>query len=252
MKDIFYWVFSTLPQVIAALTGLLIAGTTFFFSSLDAKASNDETVSDFIFRVKTSIHKRCDRLLRLSVLAILIDIIWLLFTPSLSETFKSWKATELAIQLLLIVIIVGVAFVNLLVFIRLCKLLNTILNPSLQKNVIEVMTKEVIGNQNSTVSAMDFFDKFRTFESEARRITKPFFTDNRYPSMMQVVNMLVQMEVMPANSRSELLELVRVRNLIAHNNNLKELPQKYYDQLLRFSDDLKKFEKNDKSENTLD
>jgi len=51
-KDTLYWILSTLPQVIGALTGLLVAGITFLFQSLDKEMEKDESSIPAIMEIK--------------------------------------------------------------------------------------------------------------------------------------------------------------------------------------------------------
>lgn len=253
MSDTFYWVFSTLPQVIAALTGLLVAGTTFFFSSLETQAVKDESLLEILDKVKSLIHSKSIVLLLLSIIAIVFDVLILLFTPDICYLFEFWRILTNETRVAVVAGTILIIFVNGIVFVRLCNLLSSILNPDYRKKVIERMSKDVtkqkkaVNEDYNVVNAMEFFNQFRVFEHEARDIAEKYSPDYKFQGMSSLVNLLIQVKAISRNERSDVLELIRIRNLIAHNNDLSSVPEVYYKRLLDLTSRLTEFYKKRKT-----
>lgn len=52
IENTLFWILSTLPQVIGAMTALLITGMTFFFEMLNKEVERRESLSTVAFAIK--------------------------------------------------------------------------------------------------------------------------------------------------------------------------------------------------------
>lgn len=97
------WLFSTAPQAIAALVGLIFAGVSFINGKIDDRVDNDETLSDIAKEAKRQVYNGLKILITLTILGIIIDLLCVFLNPietrkltfslSLSELEFSWYFT---------------------------------------------------------------------------------------------------------------------------------------------------------------
>ena len=73
--DTVYWIFSTIPQVLAALVGLIVTGVLFYYPSLDKRVETTPEVKDIIDTIKKRLHRYVGFLLISSAVAIVLDIL---------------------------------------------------------------------------------------------------------------------------------------------------------------------------------
>jgi len=218
-KDTLYWILSTLPQVIGALTGLLIAGITFLFQSLDKEMEKDESSIPAIMEIKKQTYIKTKYLLISSILAILVDVILLGVTPWFSNQLDSlywlnWIESTIAIGLCLIA-----TFLNVSSFVMLYTILKEILNPEYQQKVNNSLAEkenENISNNNS-VSPQDFLEYFIKFE----RTIRDFFPHSMQRNPLRsMVNQLVGDNIISRDDVARIQSIINKRNIFAHGGDI--------------------------------
>lgn len=75
------WLFSTAPQALAALVGLIFAGVAFIVGAIDKQVEDDDSREDICKAMKKQIHINLKRLFWLSGFSIIIDLILLILNP---------------------------------------------------------------------------------------------------------------------------------------------------------------------------
>ncbi len=75
------WLFSTAPQAIAALVGLIFAGVSFINGKIDDRVDNDETLSDIAKEAKRQVYNGLKILITLTILGIIIDLLCVFLNP---------------------------------------------------------------------------------------------------------------------------------------------------------------------------
>lgn len=75
------WLFSTAPQAIAALVGLIVAGTSFIYGKIDDRMKSDTTFEDIGKKIKEGIYVNLKSLLFQSLLAVAFDLFCLFLNP---------------------------------------------------------------------------------------------------------------------------------------------------------------------------
>ena len=68
------WLFSTSPQALAALVGLIFAGVAFIIGAIDKQVELDETRDDISMAMKKYIHVNMKWLFWLSGFSIVLDL----------------------------------------------------------------------------------------------------------------------------------------------------------------------------------
>lgn len=218
-KDTLYWILSTLPQVIGALTGLLIAGITFLFQSLDKEMEKDESSIPAIQEIKKRTYSQTISLLIVSISAILVDVILLGVTPWLSNKMDSlcWlNWDEIIITIIISVFAIGL---NLGSFAMLYKILKHTLNPeNLQKVNTSLAEKE---NKNipinDSVSPQEFLDYFIKLE----RVIRDYFPHSMQRNPLRnMINQLVGENIISRDDIGRIQSIINKRNIFAHGGDI--------------------------------
>lgn len=240
-----YWIFSTLPQVIGAMTGLVLAATTFIYNSLDAKVRNDSTLDEFIHRAKKDIFTTASLLIWISISAIAIDIIFIWGAPDLAKLLESYKSLSCVEKGWLVVGSCIVVAVNIASFGLLIMLLHQALNPDFVSNIVsrnadEFNEKEETKLQESNsdsakekpVDPLVFIDHFIQFEHTVREFI-PDSDSSRQPlNLRSIVNILANDNVIPREDLGFAREVINIRNIIIHEGKIDKIPA-YIDKKLQ-------------------
>lgn len=75
------WLFSTAPQALAALVGLIFAGVAFIVGAIDKEMRQDATSEDILMAMKRQIHSDMKLLFQLSGVSIIADLVLLALNP---------------------------------------------------------------------------------------------------------------------------------------------------------------------------
>lgn len=67
------WLFSTAPQALAALVGLIFAGVAFIIGAIDKQVKQDDSSEDILLSMKMQIHADMKMLFLLSGVSIISD-----------------------------------------------------------------------------------------------------------------------------------------------------------------------------------
>lgn len=103
-KEALYWIFSTAPQALAALVGLLIAGIAFIYGKID-DLTKDPTMEEIGNTAKNRIHFSLKKVLGLTVSVIVIDLIYIFFLPTLSNWNSPYESGLLIVYIFILCII---------------------------------------------------------------------------------------------------------------------------------------------------
>lgn len=75
------WLFTTAPQALAALVGLIFAGVAFIQGAIDKEAGLDDSRADICNEMKREIHANMRWLFWLAGISIVLDYILIVFNP---------------------------------------------------------------------------------------------------------------------------------------------------------------------------
>lgn len=249
-SDTIYWIFSTLPQVIAALTGLLITGTTFIFPKLDHEVEKNDSWSDIIDRVKEKIYKNVKWLLLISLCAIVIDIVALSFEDWLTKCYDDANLISHREFICYIIFWIIAISLNLASFVYLYRLLKKLINPSFKIVARDELVKEINKqenqqeqsygtDENDKVSINEFWEKFLSFEN----IVKQYgYSNPRDKSKLyDIIKKIILINGLPEEYLPYVEEMIRIKNVYAHGGKIEFISKFLYDKLEEISSILKEF-----------
>ncbi len=159
------WLFSTAPQALAALVGLIFAGVAFINGNIDKEIDQDNSQEDIYKIMKHNIHSWLKILLCLAGLSIFFDLIILICNPRESGYEFSIRG-EFDIYLLL------AGLVLLLNLFTLCFSLWFIIrvaNPNYYEKTTMKISKQRAKNKNNVVDIQSFFVYYVQVERTRRK-----------------------------------------------------------------------------------
>lgn len=238
-KDTLYWILSTLPQVIGALTGLLIAGITFLFQNLDREMEKDESSIPAIQEIKKRTYSQTKYLLIVSISSILIDVILLGVTPWLSNKMNSicWLSWGEFIVIIFISIIT--ISLNLGSFAMLYNILKRILNPENQQKVNTSLAEKENKNIpiNDSVSPQKFLDYFIKLE----RVIRDFFPYSmRKTPLRNMINQLMGENIINRDDIGKIQSVINKRNIFAHGGDIGRVDNDTIDFMTQITGELER------------
>lgn len=230
------WLFSTAPQALAALVGLIFAGVAFIQGGIDKEAEQDDSKVDICNEMKREIHSYMWKLFCSAGISIVLDLILVVFNPvedglrvSLNGSFDPY--------LLIAGIIILVNFITLgfsLWFII------YVANPDYFEITVAKLSKKI---NDGDVDVKDFVMDYIEMEKSLRAL--PIFKrpqGEKQPLVSEMLKELRYREFMAAQDVNRLFELTRLRNLIMHGANITRVERKDSSDLKKFKrmlDDLK-------------
>lgn len=218
------WLFSTAPQALAALMGLVITGVVLLIGQLEKLVERDPTLNEIIQKVKRQIYDDLMILLGGFSVVMVIDIVFLWLDPVIQDTpFKSFcKLDDYYILSILTLLFNIVTIICIVCFV------SKILNPNFIDNTVKQLSAD-FKRQEQTETHMEnthvFFDAFVEFEKAARKFIPKEKQFRAGPTA--IVNILQSFELINNDEYQQLLEIVRVRNMCFHGGNIKYVPRKY-------------------------
>ncbi len=238
-NDTLYWILSTLPQVIGAMTGLLIAGITFFFQSLDKEVEKDESRSTAAHEVKRRIYRETVILLVVSILTIFWDVILIRFVPELTEIINSTDSRSYGECLALTMSRLITIGTNIFSFVLLFMILHKILDPDYIREVNDSLAnkqKEDIP-ENDSVDPQVFIEYFRKFEKVVRSFYSDIYPLRKAP-LRTLIRQLENDRIITPHDVEEIQGIINKRNIYIHGGDIGRVSKKIIDVLSRYIADL--------------
>lgn len=224
--DTLLWLVSTAPQVLAAITGLSLAALTFKVGSIDDQIARDETLYDALNGLKVDFYHRFRRVVIFSISIIIVDLLYI--------NFSDWIISS-NVRLIWMLILFFVA--NLICLILLCVFPLKLINPNHYKKVVDKLVNEYNKGGN-TVDPGKFLVKYRELENTLRKF--PNFSNNeKFLSTIEMIRGLLADGVINKDQYRDLKDLNRLRNLVAHEPDIREVDGESFDHLKEYIDILK-------------
>lgn len=250
-KDTIYWIFSTLPQVLAALAGLVMAGLAIYDQNLKREIDHDSSLKGIIYPIQKRLFRESMVFFIISLFAIIVDVVALGYAENVQtyydealknnsvEALKEWTSRKWTLG--------GFVILNFAALSLLFPLLYTVLNPNIRatvrgkekRKVMEELDKELNDNTSSapnnekdssaikTVSPELFSEYYNEFEN----IVGDYFPDNRrsgrIEDMTELVRRLFDSGIIPREFRQqEVQNIVKLHNLQLHGEDIGEQNEK--------------------------
>ena len=225
-KDALYWLFSTAPQAIAALVGLIFAGVSFINGKIDDRVDNDETLSDIAKEAKKQVYKGLKILITLTFWGIIIDLLYIYFNPILLAESKLRRGLFFAIPIFIF---------NIVIIFKAIKYVKKIMDPNFFDNII----KEIANTYHEgVVDIAEFIKHFIEFEKVLRELIKRDYQQEEGPNKWSIplmTRILVNNKIITYEERGQIININRLRNIVIHGGDVEKVDKKIDDELQKIT-----------------
>lgn len=227
------WLFSTSPQTIAALVGLIVAGTSFIYGKIDDKIEADTTLAEIGKVVKSRIHLKLQSLLYWAIAVVVIDLLCLFLNPMVERWVLSFRG-EFNIYFTFVIVVLSF---NVWLLFKTIGFVKVTMNPSFVESIVKDLVNEYNDKEKDKTNIVEigeFIQHFIQFESLLRHSN--LFEDRkdnyqRPLSLFRMVKELFDLGKISKNEYRNILEINRIRNLILHGGDIQKVDKVIDDEL---------------------
>lgn len=155
------WLFSTAPQALAALVGLIFTGVAFIHGAIDKEIAQDDTRKEILENMKTDIHSSMKWLFSLAAVFIVADLLLIVLNPLEDGKYFSFAGSFdfylLVAGVVLLINLITLCF-SLLFIIR-------VANPNYFKITVKKMAE---GTKGGDIDAKDYIVGYIELEKALR------------------------------------------------------------------------------------
>ena len=239
------WLFSTAPQAIAALVGLIVASASFIFGKIDDRIDADPTLAEIGQEVKKQIYSGLKKLLIWTLCVIGIDLLCLYLNPIGNDRIITYSGELNGYSIYFIALFV-ILSINVYVLYSAFEYVNKMMNPKFFEETTETLLKEYEpkGKDNANVVKIGvFLEHFIAFERLLRR--SDIFARRHYPmqkplSINQMIWELKRMKKLTDEDFVSLQKINRLRNIVMHEGDISEVEKDIDEKLVRITQNLQK------------
>ncbi len=218
------WLFSTVPQALAALVGLTFAGTTFINGTIDKEIEQDESREEICEAMKEEIHSLMKRMFWLAGLSISIDLLLLILNPLENDYLFSFSGNFDPYLL-----IVGLFFIfNIFTLCFSLWFIIRVTSPNYFEKTVKKLSKE---SKDGDVDAKDFLMEFIKLEKVLRDLPLDINNPEKQHSVSDILRTLRVRKILDGQDVSKLFEINRLRNLIVHGAEINFVSHDIFDYL---------------------
>ena len=220
------WLFSTSPQAIAALVGLILAGVSFIYGKIDDRIEADATLAEIGLEVKSRIHSRLRNLLSWTVGIIIADLLCLFFNPMTSCLISSNAEWQFYVYIFIAVMILSL---NIGLLYKTVCFVKITMNPSFVASTIKDLSKDYNNKEltnTNVVEVSDFIQHFIQLERILRN--SDLFSDKKdnYHKplpLSQMLRDLYNLQIINREDYHNIREINRIRNLVLHGGDIQKI-----------------------------
>lgn len=220
-KTTLYWLFSTAPQALAALIGIIFTGLFFISGNIDNRVREDPTLSEIAEAAKVIMHRNMKVIAVLNIIAIIFDLMLIAGTNCLMGEWSCWSDT----------FVCAFAVLNLSAIIVTFYYVFDIVNPKYFDRIANNLSKAY---QQGTVDPYEFVRNFSELEKAARDRLN-LNQAERFIPIHEVLNMLVADRILSKDDISNFYYMRKLRNLILHEHYNQQVSKELNDELLRLT-----------------
>lgn len=223
------WLFSTAPQALAALVGLIFAGVAFIIGAIDKQVKQDDSSEDILLSMKMQIHADMKRLFWLSGASIISDFL-LLALNSIQEgfvfSFKGQFSPYLTIAGIVLVMNVATLIYSLWFIIK-------VASPDFFSKTVKHLSQL---EREGDVEVKEYLVAFIEMEKALRTLSIFYVPKGeKQPSVNEMLKELKYRRLMDARDVDDMFSLTRLRNLIMHGGEIQHVERQMYDKVKKYT-----------------
>lgn len=213
-KETMYWLFTTAPQAIAALVGIIFTGMFFMAESIDNRVRADQSLTEIAESAKTALYKSMKVVAKFAAFTIIYDLFLVSLVTKLSDKDSCWAFW----------LIGGFVVFNAVVIIVTLYYVFQAVNPNYFNKIAANLSSKY---KTGEVDSSDFINHFIAFERTARNI--PFIQqmNEQHVTIPMIIRMLVSHEIINRDEAGQMFEINKIRNLIVHGEPIERIDRKF-------------------------
>ncbi|MDE6582161.1 MAG: hypothetical protein K2K47_06530 [Duncaniella sp.] len=260
-SDAIYWIFSTLPQVLAALAGLVMTGLTVYDQNLSRRIDEDPSREDILQPIVDGTFRRGRKFFVFSIVCILLDVGVLAYAEKISKGIAEVSVLGNGESIVWLSVFLLLLVGNCYTLWLLMPILNVALSKKDRSKIIAKETDETKKaldaeeqspdskngvktpdesdkDGDDTLSPMIFIEYFRRLENAVKAYFPEVegFTLGRRASMAFMVGQLCKDNIIPRDYENELKNIIKLRNLYIHGAEIGYVSKKVIDRLKEVTD----------------
>lgn len=223
------WLFSTAPQALAALVGLIFAGVAFIIGAIDKQVIQDDSSEDILLSMKMQIHADMKMLFLLSGVSIISDF-FLLALNSIQEgfvfSFEGQFSPYLTVAGMVLVMNVATLIYSLWFIIK-------VASPDFFSKTVKRLSQL---EREGDVEVKEYLVAFIEMEKALRTLS--IFDvpkGEKQPSVNEMLKELKYRRLMDAHDVDDMFSLTRLRNLIMHGGEIQHVERQMYDKVKKYT-----------------
>ena len=226
------WLFSTAPQALAALVGLIFAGVAFIIGAIDKQVSQDDSSEDILLSMKMQIHADMKRLFWLSGASIISDF-FLLALNSIQEGFVFSFEGQFSPYLIVAAIVL---VMNVVTLIYSLWFIIKVASPDFFSKTVKHLSQL---EREGDVEVKEYLVAFIEMEKALRTLSIFYVPKGeKQPSVNEMLKELKYRRLMDAGDVDDMFSLTRLRNLIMHGGDIQHVERQMYDKVKKYTKDI--------------
>lgn len=218
-----YWLFTTAPQALAALIGIIFTGMFFVAESIDNRAKEDQTLIEIVEAAKKAVYKNMRVVAILSIITIIYDLVLVAFVDRI-ESIRDDSFTDWSIGLFAVLNVSSVIVTFKYVF--------QTVNPSYFSKIANNLSKEY---RTGDVKSEVFINHYIKFERAARDLAVIKQMNARFTGTRDLLRILVSNGIISPEDERRMMEISKIRNLIVHGEKIEKVSRSYDEELQRIT-----------------
>ena len=216
-RNALVWLFSTAPQALAALVGLIFAGVAFIIGAIDKQVKQDDSSEDILLSMKMQIHADMKMLFLLSGVSIISDF-FLLALNSIQEgfvfSFEGQFSPYLTVAAIVLVMNVATLIYSLWFIIK-------VASPDFFSKTVKHLSQL---EREGDVEVKEYLVAFIEMEKALRTLSIFYVPKGeKQPSVNEMLKELKYRRLMDARDVDDMFSLTRLRNLIMHGGEIQHV-----------------------------
>lgn len=220
------WLFSTAPQALATLVGLIFAGIAFIIGAIDKQVKQDDSSEDILLSMKMQIHADMKMLFLLISGVSIISDFFLLALNSIQEgfvfSFEGQFSPYLTVAAIVLVMNVVTLIYSLWFIIK-------VASPDFFSKTVKHLSQL---EREGDVEVKEYLVAFIEMEKALRTLS--IFDvpkGEKQPSVNEMLKELKYRRLMDARDVDDMFSLTRLRNLIMHGGEIQHVERQMYDKV---------------------
>lgn len=229
--DTINWIFSTLSQVWAALTGLMVAGVVFLYPALNKRVEEDSSLKEVITTIKKSINFKLKFIILSCSGAIITDIVILVIADQLATVIANPQSNHFnALQIFIGIITI---IFNVVALISLVHGVLRILDPEFEKKTInreglKLSEKQEVKDEETKkrvkITDFQYLKLFKQFTTLLLTVANKEGIEGNFMSNMQLVDLLCKEDILPFDQKQSLHDVIKIGNFLNHGATIPVIP----------------------------